>query len=132
MRLSCCDVPRRPQNAAMHHVDDLAGIATDHGLFPIEAYAFVAEAMQHIASDGHVTADELVDGLLALAAERYGLLARTVLRSWGLRSSREVGLVTFHLVEHGVFGKLPDDRREDFDHGPDFHRRLRELVVARL
>jgi uncharacterized repeat protein (TIGR04138 family) len=125
---------------AMTHVDDLGGIAAAHGLYPVAAYAFVAESLressrQHegsCACSRHLSAGQLVDGLLELATERFGLLAPLVLRSWGLRSSDDVGRVTFHLVEHGVFGKQADDRPEDFAHGPDFARRVREVLLARL
>lgn len=108
----------------------------------MEAYAFVAESLQTACcreercgladDDGHVGAEELVDGVLTLAAERFGLLGTAVLRSWGLHASCDVGRVTCHLVQHGIFGKQPDDSYEDFAHGPEFSGRIRSLVTGRL
>lgn len=106
----------------------LQAIAREDGRYAVEALAFVGEALRHQVekvSDGdptrrrHLSAVELVEGVVDLAAARWGLLADLVLADWGLRSGADVGAVTFLLIDHGVFSKQEEDRREDFDQLPD-------------
>lgn len=122
---------------------DLAAIAARHAAYPVEAYAFIGEGMNHTTrrlgrhqavsrQARHLTALELVDGICDLAAERYGLLGPLVLASWRLRRSEDVGAVTFHLVDAGVFGKRPEDRVEDFDGGPTLVDVIQERARERL
>ena len=121
---------------------DLVALAKLHGRFDPEAYAFVSEGLRHAAkqrgdeltegSGRHLSAEELVSGVLDLAAQRYGLLAVQVLRQWGLRRSEDIGEITFHLIECGIFGKQPSDSQADFDNGPAFGRVIRERVTERL
>lgn len=126
----------------MGSLPDLSAIARKHGRFPVEAYAFVGEGLRHAAkrlgredasgAGRHLTAKELVEGVLDLAASQFGMLARLVLRSWNLRRSEDIGAVTFHLIECGIFGKQPSDRLEDFEDGPGFATTLHELVASRV
>lgn len=121
---------------------DLVQIASSDERYAVEAYAFVGEglryASQRLGRDGstgpdrHLDASELVSGVVALAAERWGLLGLQVLRGWGLRSSEDIGAITFQLIDHGVFGKQPSDRLEDFDGGPAFVSVLESAVRERL
>src|SRR5882672_11502912 len=100
------------------------------GRFNVEAFTFVGASLKHAAklfgkeqADGaerHLSAQQLVEGALDLAVERYGLLAELVLRSWGVRDSEDVGAITFALIDHGIFSKHPGDRIEDFYAGPEF------------
>ena len=47
-------------------------------------------------------------------------MALTVLQSWGLTCTEDIGEVVFNLVESGKLGKTEGDRKEDFAHGFDF------------
>jgi len=125
----------------MSSTPDLVALAKQHGTYQVEAYAFVGEGLRHASkeharrvsvSTEHLAAEELIAGVLDLAASRYGLLARMVLRSWGLRRSEDIGQITFHLIDCGIFGKQPSDRLEDFDNGPDFAEVIEDRVAARL
>jgi len=128
--------------AVMSDLNDLLAIAQRHGAYDVEAYAFVGEGLRHAArhlgreeaegADRHLDAMELVDGVLDLAAARFGLLARQVLRTWGLRRSEDVGAITFHLIEDGIFGKRDEDSLDDFRHGCDFDRELVAKTRRRL
>jgi uncharacterized repeat protein (TIGR04138 family) len=123
---------------------DLAGIAQRHGRYPLEAYAVVAEGLrfamessgkaQAKGDDRHLTAQELVQGVLGLTTARYGMLATRILARWNLHSSSDIGAVTYHLIEEGVLGKNQRDDRTDFDHGPAFaveiETRNRSLLFA--
>ena len=127
---------------AMSGPVDIEELARQDGRFAVEAFAFVGEGLRHAAkrsgkdqatgSERHLTAGELVEGVLDLAAERFGLLADLVLRSWGLTGSGDIGSITFTLISHGVFSKQPSDRLEDFLAGPDFASDLVARCRTRL
>ena len=113
---------------------DLEELAKKAGGYTPEAFAFIGESLRHAvrlhgkeAAEGeqrHLTAPELVEGVLDLATNRFGLLAELVLREWGVRTSEDVGRITFALIELGVFSKQPTDNLEDFAGGPSFGRAL--------
>ncbi len=114
----------------MSGMPDIEALAKAAGGYAPEAIAFVGESLRHAAwlfgkengekENRHLTAPELVEGMLDLATTRFGLMAELVLREWGLKSAEDVGRITFALIEFGVFSKQPTDRIEDFSGGPDF------------
>ena len=126
----------------MGSFSELTALAAAHGQYPVEAYAFVGEALRHAAQslgrqeaegdDRHITARQLVEGVLGLAAQRYGLQAGDVLRAWGLIKSEDVGTITYHLIECGIFGRQQSDDRRDFDNGPSFGAALEEALRQEL
>ena len=121
---------------------DLSQLASRYGVYPIEAYVFVGEGLHHATRslgkqgaegvDRHISAHELVEGVLELASTRFGCLASSVLRSWSLRCSEDIGAVTFHLIEEGLFGKQPGDCLEDFQNGPIFHELIQRKTRERM
>lgn len=96
------------------------------GPFPPEAFVFVQEGLRHtvealresepeMAEGGrHVSGHELCLGLRSFAIKEYGPLARTVLRSWGVRRTEDFGRIVFGLVEAGCLRKTEEDTIEDF------------------
>ena len=84
-----------------------------------QAYRFVMETLdftlQHIGKRRHVTASELLDGFCGYARRRFGLLSATVLESWGINSTQDVGRAVFQLVDARILSRLDSDRPEDFD-----------------
>ncbi len=98
--------------------------------YDTEAYYFLREALEHTLKtlsekEGkpihrHVTGQELLDGFRTLALDEFGPLTFTVLDSWGLHRTEDVGELVFNLVGAGVFGKTPKDSRADFANGYDF------------
>ncbi|MBA3707943.1 MAG: hypothetical protein H0W83_03870 [Planctomycetes bacterium] len=123
-------------------IPNLRKLARESGRYDAEAFSFVSQGLCHAArmsgkrgrtgADRHLCAAELVEGTLDLAAERYGLLAELVLRSWGLRQASDIGEITFALIEHGVFSKQPNDRIEDFGDGPEFSQAIARRVQLRI
>ncbi|MHC5068464.1 MAG: Minf_1886 family protein [Planctomycetota bacterium] len=109
---------------------DVLAIAARYGSHPAEAYLLVCDGLRQASADErrHLHASELVDGVLTVAAERYGLLAWQVLRSWNLSRSEDIGTVTYQLIDEGVFGQRPDDHIEDFATGQALRPRLLEIV----
>jgi uncharacterized repeat protein (TIGR04138 family) len=111
------------------------------GRFDPEGLAFVGEGLrhqvEHVAGGDptlrrHLSAAELVEGVVDLAARRFGMLGDLVLAGWGLRQGDDVGAATFLLIEHGVFSRQDEDRREDFALlpalGPAIQARVRTLA----
>jgi len=95
-----------------------------------EAYPFVMESLEYTLNSlgvrRHVSARELLDGLCSYARERYGLMASTVLSSWGIETTEDVGRIVFNLVEAGVLSKRDEDREEDFKNVYDLKKVLEE------
>lgn len=90
------------------------------------AYLFILSALhftiERLDSPRHITGRELSEGCRDLAIERWGLMARTVLDFWGIRSTRDLGAIVFALVECGVLVKQENDALGDFDGVFDFER----------
>jgi len=105
-------------------------IRTEDGRYRPEAYAFVMEALDAtVRSAGerrHVSAAELLAGACDHAGRVYGLMALTVLSSWGIRAGSDIGEIVFQLIDGGVLSKRDEDARADFDQEIDFQAILEE------
>jgi uncharacterized repeat protein (TIGR04138 family) len=69
----------------------------------------------------------LLRALCDHAKQTYGLLAWTVIESWGVTSAGHVGRIVYQLIEVGVLAKQDSDRYEDFEAEWD----LREILERR-
>lgn len=101
---------------------------------PVEAGAVEAGAVEAGAGRGgsrHVTGQELSLGLREYAWERWGLLARTVLKKWNVTSTMDFGKIVYAMIEGGVLAKSPTDKLEDFRNVYDFST-LERLYVTDL
>lgn len=129
--------------------DDLAGILARDPRFPIQAYAFVFEALEYTknlkkrsrtsgrrrprsTAPRHVTGRDLCEGARNLALDNFGFLALTVLNLWGLRSTSDLGEVVYNLIASGDLEKTPTDSRADFDDVFDFEDAFRRGFVLNL
>ena len=94
--------------------------------YPIEAYIFVRESLDHTIAlrekKGHVRGQELLEGMRALAIQQFGPLTLSVFGSWGLSRTEDIGEIVFNMVEIGILGKTDEDSREDFVDGFDFEK----------
>lgn len=88
-----------------------------------------AENEEQDAPERHVTGQELCHAIQQYAIEQYGLMARSVLRHWGVESTGDFGEIVFNLIDIGQMRKTDTDRREDFDDVFDFEEALNEQVV---
>ena len=89
--------------------------------FASEAYYFISEAVaftvSRIKERRHVAAWELLDGIRAFAAEKYGAVARSVLTDWGMIMEDDAGEVVYLLIGVGLLRASEDDSPEDFKTG---------------
>ena len=114
---------------------DLMSIARDTR-YPLEAFLFVQRGLDFTVrrahgepptnleeenqQNRHVGGRDLCFGLRDFAVEEYGMLARTVLKRWNIRTSEDFGQIVFSMVEAGVMQKTDEDRIEDFHEVLDF------------
>jgi uncharacterized repeat protein (TIGR04138 family) len=111
--------------------------------FARNAYAFLCEVLQHTVkmtgraappSDTppgeeernrvHVNGPELLSGWRDLAVLEFGPLANLVMREWGVSRSEDIGVMVFHFINIGYFGRSETDRLEDFSDGVDMTEAL--------
>lgn len=110
----------------------LEEIADEVGLYPIEAYVFVQNGLQHTVkklkgeatgkrdATRHVTGQELSEGLRDYALMQWGFLAGTVLKRWNITRTDDFGRIVFSLIEYGWMSKTEEDREDDFRNVFDF------------
>lgn len=88
--------------------------------FQIEAYSFVMESLQFYNEKRksrpgqHITAVELLDGFKEYALNSFGPMTLFTLHSWGIKSTQDVGLIVYNMIEEGMMGKTKEDSLEDF------------------
>jgi uncharacterized repeat protein (TIGR04138 family) len=80
----------------------------------------------------NVTGRDLLEGFRDLALERYGALAREVLRTWGITKTGDVGAVVFNLVESGLLQKTSTDSPADYHEVFDFESAFDRAFADRL
>ena len=93
--------------------------------YPPAAYMLVFDglecALAKLPARRHVTPRELIEGVREAALKQWGLLARTVLESWNIRSSGAIGDLVFNLIERKLLVAGADDNRTQFEDAFDFH-----------
>jgi len=123
----------------------IAQLAKEDKRYKLDAYLFLFEAL-HFAQEElrmgrdapseplpgetpektenpvgrHVTGQELCEAIRQYALRQYGYMAKTVLNSWGVYSTRDFGEIVYNLIKIGQMRKTPEDRIEDFDDVYDF------------
>lgn len=68
----------------------------------------------------HLTGQMLCEAIRDYATAQYGLMAKTVLNSWGIHTTGDFGEIVYNLIEIGMMRKSKSDRREDFDNQYEF------------
>ena len=109
-------------------------VAKDSRFAPA-AYVFVSGALTETAhrlgrsrkspiKQRHISGQELAEGAADFAEEQFGPLAYSVLREWGVKTTRDIGDIVFNLIEVGIFSKTEEDSIDDFDNVFDLRSRL--------
>ena len=100
-------------------------LARQDGRFPPAAYMLVFEglecALAKLPARRHVTPRELVEGVRDVALRDWGLLAGTVLESWNVRTSGEIGDLVFNLIAKKLLVAGAEDDRAQFEDACDLH-----------
>lgn len=109
--------------------DKVLQIVSDDPRYAPEAYGFLREALDFTARQldkpesgpkRHISARELMEGVRVYSLREFGPMTLTVLNTWGLQNTEDIGAIVFNLVEAGVLGKNADDSIDDFRDGFDF------------
>ena len=110
--------------------DPLLELSTKDGRFAVEAFQFLFEALDDSmrlagkqeaeGPERHLTGQEVLAGMGALARRAFGPMAGAVWRMWGIQSSLDWGHVVFLLVEANMLASRPEDSLDDFRDGFDF------------
>lgn len=121
---------------------DMAGLEATG--YPPQAFNFVREGLEHTVKlvhgageprgedeTRHVSGQQLCMGIKSYAVKQYGLLARTVLRSWNVHSTADFGKIVFAMIEAGMMRKTDDDQLEDFVGVFEFDEAFGDLPVGR-
>ena len=86
--------------------------------FHEQGYLFVLAALEYcqtrLPQPRHIAGRELAASCRELALERYGVMSRSVLDFWGVRTTADIGDMVFTLVELGLLISAPSDNRDDF------------------
>lgn len=94
-----------------------------------DAYYFLREALDfvtktlkkpHAGQGRHVSGQELLDGIRIYTLQEFGPMSLTVLHTWGLHRTADIGELVFNLVEAGKLGKTEEDTKQDFADVFDF------------
>jgi uncharacterized repeat protein (TIGR04138 family) len=92
--------------------------------YRLQAYEFVLHALNHTLQSlnemRHITGVELAEGIRVFALQEFGPMAKHVLNSWGVMTTRDFGEIVFDLVDAGHLRKTDEDRIEDFEDCYDF------------
>lgn len=91
-----------------------------HDELPDELVAAVDAAGGPEKLNRHISGRQLCWCLRDFALERWGMLARTVLESWGIRRTRDFGHIVFAFIECDLMRKQDGDTIDDFDEVFDF------------
>lgn len=93
--------------------------------YPPEAYSFLHEGLATAVREAyadeasvpgrrHVTGQQMCEALRDLAAQRWGMLAPTVLGSWNIHATIDFGHMVYLLIEHGFMHRTEEDGIDDF------------------
>ena len=99
-------------------------VVREDGRYPAQAYALLNEALVRAVKEihgdqapgdlKHVSGAQLCLALKQLAQERWGMLAKTVLGKWNIRSTLDFGNMVYLLISHKYMGKAEEDSIEHF------------------
>lgn len=77
----------------------------------------------------HVSGQELLEGVRALALEQFGPMTITVLAEWGVKRCEDFGEIVFNMVDKNLLAKTKDDTRADFAGGYNFVEAFQDPFV---
>jgi uncharacterized repeat protein (TIGR04138 family) len=104
-----------------------------------DAYFFLRDGLdqavkarkRQLGESGHVTGQQMCEGLRQLAIKAFGPMVPTVFEYWGIRKTDDFGEMVWNLIELGVFGRTDKDSREDFKNVYSFREAFVEPYIPR-
>jgi uncharacterized repeat protein (TIGR04138 family) len=125
-KINCMPPPNEPVKQKSLHQ-----LAEDTGAYPAEAFEFVQRGLSYTVQKvhgnlvdpeacRHVSGPQLCHGLREFALSQWGLMARTVLRRWGITSTLDFGQIVFALIQADQMQRTEEDTLDDFRNVYDF------------
>jgi uncharacterized repeat protein (TIGR04138 family) len=65
-------------------------------------------------AERHVSGQQLCEAARLYGLQQYGYLAPTVLATWGIRATEDIGEIVFNMIDIGQMRKTRSDKRDDF------------------
>lgn len=114
------------------------------GRYSVDAYLFIHEALDYAADalemgalsdpeptlsledkkketrERHLTGQQLCEAIRRYALNQFGYMAKTVLKSWGVKTTGDFGDIVYNMISVGMMKKSSQDRRSHFDDVYDF------------
>jgi uncharacterized repeat protein (TIGR04138 family) len=120
------------EEAAGENADPLAAAhGATEAVDPPAAKRTRAGRTKKKAAERHLTGQQLCEAARVYAMRQYGYLAKTVLGSWGITRTDDIGEIVYNMIAIGQMRKTRTDRREDFNDVYDFDEALsREYSFA--
>ncbi len=98
--------------------------------FDREAYFFLRDALDYTVKQrkrlregegcGHVTGQQLLEGIRQYALKQFGPMVVTVFDYWNVQRCDDFGVMVYSLIKLNIFGKTDTDSIEDFKGGYSF------------
>lgn len=111
-------------------------LAREDRRFPPGVYLLVFEglevALSRLPHRRHVAPRELLEGIRDAALDQWGFLARTVLESWNVRCTGDLGDVVFNLITRGLLVAGDEDNKAQFVDVFQFRDGFDDLFLERL
>lgn len=105
-------------------------VAETDGRYEKYAWRFVLSGVEStidmLEAEGHISGEELLDGLRVIASRQFGPMAKEVLNHWGLYTTRDIGNIVFGLIRANLLVGSMEDDIEDFDDVFDFRQVFEE------
>ena len=115
---------KRSSKFSINKIYALLKVLTKDKRYDPESYSFVMSALTYTSKKlkkrGHVSGQELLDGIKDYALEQFGPMARIVLEHWGIKATDDFGEIVFNMINAGILGKTDQDSKLDFNNRYDF------------
>ncbi len=105
-------------------------ILQDNPKFDREGYFFLKDVLEFTVGQakknrerrgGHVTGQQLLEGVRVYALNQFGPMVVTVFEYWGITRCEDFGEIVYELIRVGLFGKSEQDSIDDFKGLYTFH-----------
>ena len=77
----------------------------------------------------HISGQTLCEGLRKLAIEKWGRLAKLVLNSWGIKTTRDFGEIVYLMIRHKWMSAAETDTIDDFNDVYEFQTVFKDHFV---
>lgn len=109
---------------SLSYAQEKMGLGQDRPAEEEESEAPTLKSKEGRKIERHMTGQQLCEAIRQYALEQFGLMAKSVLNSWGVYNTGDVGNIVFNLIEINQMRKTKQDKREDFDNVFDFDKAL--------